>query len=278
MHDALRRRRADLARQIEGLDRVTAFADALRSELGIEAELDADDGDLILVIPQVLPRDVAETAEPPQLAAPEPRPVTPDPEPQESVVSAPAELPRTPAAVPTRNGLPWEHGEDERIVEATLAGLRAPEIAAELGRTKAAVAHRIAHQLRDRIAQARNARLRKPAERVAAAEPAPAPSPSAPHAAPAMTGAPGWLRELRARLDALGHAAPWTPELDHRLAAGLCAGRRLDDLAQALGVTPQGARSRWRMLLPEPGIDAQTRLLAELKQRRDAAQGAIAAE
>ena len=56
--------------------------------------------------------------------------------------------------------------------------------------------------------------------------------------------------------------------------AGLAAGRKIDTLALGLGVTPEEARKRLRELCPEPGIEAQERLLSELEARCAVAEAA----
>lgn len=300
--DALRARRAELARRIDVLDRVTLFVDELAG-LGIAAEVETDDGDVIVCIPQVVerepakarpveagpesnaaflrrlsetrtdtfvvPKGLGETSEPEPPVKPQPAPANPAPT---------ARAAKAAKAQANRNGLPWEAHEDDEIVRRRAAGEAIGAIAAALGRTYAATDLRARKVLGERIAAAK------------AAEPPPTPphvseTPKTEHVArvvsapvtrplPGPDAAPGWLRELRARLNDLGHVAPWTPALDLRLAEGLGAGRKLADLAPVLGVTPKQAGARWRRLLPEPGIEAQQRLLAELRARAAVAEAA----
>ena len=136
--DELRKRRAELARRIEVLDRVTVFVDALSAECGIAAEIETDDGDVIVCIPQVVAREpvvvsggpVREQQEAQAFVAPVGLGET----------SAPAE-PSLPAE---RAGLTtWEPQEDERLVALFAHGLTRAQVAAALGRPVAATYARL---------------------------------------------------------------------------------------------------------------------------------------
>lgn len=290
MIDELRKRRAELARRIEVLDRVTAFVDALSAECGIAAEIETDDGDVIVCIPQIVPREPVVGSERPAGERQEPLPVADGPQAAPAFVAPAAPgVASEPAAHPPmgeRNGLPWEAQEDERLVAMFARGLTGAQVAAALGRPVGAIYARRA-ALRKRgdpeicapAHKSNDHQMTPPApnrvsetpktEHVARVVSAPVTRPI-----PEPDGTPGWQRELCARLNALGHVAPWTPALDLRLAEGLGAGRKIADLAQGLGVTPEQARARWGRLLPEPGIEAQARLLDELRARAAVAEAA----
>ena len=267
MIDDLRKRRAELARRIEVLDGVTAFVDALSAECGIAAEVETDDGDVIVCIPQIVPREPVAVSERPAGERQEPLP-TAD-EPQTAAKPAPtARQAKAAKGTADRNGLPWEAHEDDEIVRRRVAGQAIGAIAAALGRTYAATDLRARKVLADRIKAARTATCAPPAPAHVSETPKPEPvarvvSAPATRPLPEPHGTPGWLREL----NALGHVAPWTPALDLRLAEGLGAGRKLADLAPVLGVTPEQARGRWKALMPDLGIEAQQRTLDELRAR-----------
>ena len=78
---------------------------------------------------------------------------------------------------------------------------------------------------------------------------------------------PRWLREIQDRLDTLGNAAPFTPAADLALCEALARGERGADVAAGLGVPLNVLRQRHIALLPDLGLVAQERLLAELRRR-----------
>ena len=133
MIDELRKRRAEMARQVEVLDRVTAFVAALSAECGIAAEIETDDGDVIVCIPQVVEREPVPVKTPDlapprpeavpitgamrQLsAAPEPAVVVPEDlgETREPAPAAKSEPP-VPAA-PPNEGATWTDKDDEDLL------------------------------------------------------------------------------------------------------------------------------------------------------------------
>lgn len=115
------------------------------------------------------------------------------------------------------------------------------------------------------------------------ARPAPPPPSPLPQAAPVETAfvptesafvpsegrvaPPRWLREIQDRLDALGNAAPFTRAADLALCEALARGERGADVAAGLGVPLNVLRQRHIALLPDLGLVAQERLLAELRRR-----------
>lgn len=78
---------------------------------------------------------------------------------------------------------------------------------------------------------------------------------------------PGWLRDIRARLDWLGNAGPFTPEVDLVICEQLALGRKGAALAADLGLSLAQLRQRHIALLPDLGMQAQQRLLNELRLR-----------
>ncbi|WP_010137360.1 hypothetical protein [Oceanicola sp. S124] len=79
--------------------------------------------------------------------------------------------------------------------------------------------------------------------------------------------APVALKLVQSHLNAVGYAAPWTPELDCKLIAGLTGGRKLPAVAGDLGLPLEDCRQRFAFLCPEPGFEAQSRLLKVLQHR-----------
>lgn len=332
--DDLRRLMTDMQRRVEVLERALGFAAVLEHELGISAELEVDDGDLIIVVPQILLQDrsvedfsaapatvrfrsgASAPEEPAEESfagglrshCPPPGPaqhcldgiaVAPlcddggdrqgaaceddgaaelavgavsDPGPGADPITGPSGEPAGWPAPGSRNGMMWEPWEDELVAAGIARGDAPAMIAVRLGRTTAAVRTRRTLE----AVQRRIDELELAALAAGSAEAPAGPEDRMAAFAPSMPGVPGWLRELRARLDALGHEAPWTPDLDWRLVAGLSAGRKCADLAPVLGVTTAQARARFIALLPEPGIEAQARVLKELEARAGAAPDAAA--
>ncbi|SIO36814.1 hypothetical protein SAMN05444722_1707 [Rhodovulum sp. ES.010] len=156
------------------------------------------------------------------------------------------------------------------------------------GGTQAEVAEAVPHRSRKSVS-VKCAKLRKwiaengmegAAEAPPASEPAPIPAtvpraaPPRPAARPSSLGgeggaprAPLSARQVEAHLDALGHAAPWTPEADLALAYALVRGDGLSLAAERLGVAREEARDRWNALCPIKGLDEQQALIAALRRR-----------
>lgn len=280
--DGLVRLQAELRRRLEVIEQVQGFAQRLLREQGIEAAVEIDEGDVVIVVPQVLPRPAGAG---PGAAVPLPKQV-----PQAEVTAAPAPSPAAAAPAPAlRVGEQWTEEEDARLLLLFGDGKTGKEVASALGRPVPGTYKRKkkldASGLRAPAAPGHaneNAKVEHVAP-VVSAPPPPAPAPSVPlvRAAPApapggagLDGTPMWQRQLRAHLNALGHVAPWTPALDLRLVEGMLRGDGATVVAEALGVDRRAAVARMRALLPEPGIEAQARLAVELRRRAAAAEAA----
>lgn len=152
----------------------------------------------------------------------------------------------------------WTAAEDATALRMKSEGATAVQIAAALNRPL--------HGTRFRLQN-----LARPAAPPAAVLPqvAPQPVPVEPAFVPSEGGVapPRWLREIQQRLDALGNAAPFTPAADLALCEALARGARGADVAAGLGVALNLLRQRHIALLPDLGMQAQERLLAELRRR-----------
>lgn len=90
-------------------------------------------------------------------------------------------------------------------------------------------------------------------------------------------GLPTWQRQLRAHLNAVGYAEPWSKEKDLLLVEGLLKGMGVTGAAEFAGVDGTTALKRWQVLtdpLPKdakgrPMMEWQQRLLIELRARCD---------
>jgi hypothetical protein len=216
-----------------------------------------------------------------------------------------------------RTGEAWTEDEDEAIIAAAVAnpdwtgGAIARAIAGPMRRTVSAMSFRINHTLRDRIKAARaqtsetaapmqtppqgEAAAERPAKAAVAAaadagQPLPAASsPDAVKPAPAVDthaagdvaidpSLPTWQRQLRAHLNAVGYADPWSKEKDLLLVEGLLKGMGISGAAEWAGVEAAVGLKRWNALtdpLPKdakgrPMMEWQQRLLVELRARCDA--------
>jgi hypothetical protein len=213
-----------------------------------------------------------------------------------------------------RTGEPWTEDEDGAIIAAAVAnpdwtgGAIARAIAEPMRRTVSAMSFRIHHALKDRIAAARaqvpetvaptqtppqgEAATDSPAKAEVAAsadagQPLPAQtSPVAVKPAPAVDtpaagdvaierDLPTWQRQLRAHLNAVGYAEPWSREKDLLLVEGLLKGMGISGAAEWAGVESTAGLKRWQALtdpLPKdakgrPMMEWQQRLLTELRAR-----------
>jgi hypothetical protein len=195
------------------------------------------------------------------------------------------------AAAPGAAGQrPWTAADDDWLVDAIAAnritGQRTyrdmmEHAASTLGRGLAATTAR-STALRNRImARAGEFRpLARPADAPpTAAEAVAAPDPElvravveavVPPAPPFDPGVPGWRREIEDRLTRLGNAAPFTPQVDLALLEGLAKGHKLGWISTDLGIDFEALKTRFRQLVPEPGIVAQDRVLTVLRARATA--------
>ena len=81
-------------------------------------------------------------------------------------------------------------------------------------------------------------------------------------------------REMRARMNALGYAAPFTPYIDYTLVSDLAKGVKLDMISADLGIDTQLLKRRWMTMIagieaPRGGLSPndQGNLLVELRAR-----------
>jgi hypothetical protein len=184
----------------------------------------------------------------------------------------------------------WTAADDDWLVDAIAAnritGQRTyrdmmEHAASTLGRGLAATTAR-STALRNRImARAGEFRpLARPADAPpTAAEAVAAPDPElvravteavVPPAPPFDPGVPVWRREIEDRLTRLGNAAPFTPQVDLALLEGLAKGHKLGWISTDLGIDFEALKTRFRQLVPEPGIVAQDRVLTVLRARATA--------
>jgi hypothetical protein len=91
-----------------------------------------------------------------------------------------------------------------------------------------------------------------------------------PPAPPSDPGVPVWRREIEGRLNRLGNAAPFTPQVDLALLEGLAKGHKLGWIASDLGIDFEALKARFAGLVPETGIVAQERVLTVLRARATA--------
>ena len=78
---------------------------------------------------------------------------------------------------------------------------------------------------------------------------------------------PQWQRELRALLNAVGYPAPFTPAIDLEIIERQSRGEKAHEIALDLGIDVVLLRQRVIALLPDTGMQAQARLLGELRLR-----------
>ncbi len=205
----------------------------------------------------------------------------------EALVAVPPAAPVAPAAgydplrptaitAPTRAPVPVPDGrvtgpfsEDEKARIAAMQGTRTvQQMAAVLNRRVQAVALYLNGQTNwmERV----QAKL-PPAPAAPVPEPVgavmEAPVPPAP---PFDPGVPGWRREIEGRLNRLGNAAPFTPQVDLALLDGLAKGHKLGWISSDLGIDFEALKARFVRLVPEPGIVAQERVLTVLRARATA--------
>jgi hypothetical protein len=195
------------------------------------------------------------------------------------------------AAAPGVKLCPWTAADDDWLVDAIAAnritGQRTyrdmmEHAASTLGRGLAATTAR-STALRNRImaragefrplARPADAPPRAPmaAEAVAAPQPVRAVTEAVvPPAPPFDPGVPGWRREIEDRLNRLGNAAPFTPQVDLALLEGLAKGHKLGWISSDLGIDFEPLKARFVRLVPEPGIVAQDRVLTVLRARAKA--------
>lgn len=193
--------------------------------------------------------------------------------------AVPSSIPSAPKAEPkqvtNRNGMPWEAWEDDAIVAARKASKTWGAIAAEIGRTYDATAFR-GGTLKARIIGAPAANVMAPAVVAEVVKPAPTVEPVLDTPAPIAAvdpSEPVWKRAIHMHLNALGNAAPWTPELDAAMLTGLGSGRSLAAFADHYDLPLIEVKTRF-FALREPVLDrgqmtieGQKRLTETLKER-----------
>jgi hypothetical protein len=228
---------------------------------GLTAEI--DEGDLVLVIPlggPAAPATAAPNDPPPPTPAPSVRldgGQVPAPETDPADDKIEAEQVATRAAAAPRQypkGAEWTPEDERHMVAMRGTGADWSEIGQALGRSANACSVRWYTKIAPRL-------------REAEAVPAEA---GAPERAPGPDPVPGWLRTLRAHLDALGHDDGWTPTRDRDLVRMLSGGWSTARAAEALGIQRDALVARFRALCPEPTPETQRRLLAELELRAGA--------
>ena len=198
------------------------------------------------------------------------------------------------AAAPGVKLCPWTAADDDWLVEAVAQNRvsRAKNYdsmleaaAAHLGRSAGTISNRTSSVLKDRIL-AREGEIRRSARPADAPPRAPTPTDAVaapdpaliravvkavvPPAPPFDPGVPVWRREIEDRLNRLGNAAPFTPQVDLALLEGLAKGHKLGWISTDLGIDFDALKVRFRQLVPEPGIVAQERLGAVLRARAKA--------
>jgi hypothetical protein len=184
---------------------------------------------------------------------------------------------------------PWTAADDDWLVDAIAQnrvsrakpyGAMMEAAAAHLGRSAGTISNRTSSVLKDRIltrereirrsARPADAPPRAPmaAEAVAAPQPVRAVVEAVvPPAPPVDPGVPVWRREIEDRLNRLGNAAPFTPQVDLALLEGLAKGHKLNWISADLGIDFVDLKRRFALLVPEPGIAAQARVLNMLRLR-----------
>ena len=200
------------------------------------------------------------------------------------------------AAAPGVKLCPWTAADDDWLVEAVAQNrvsrakpydAMMEAAAAHLWRSAGTISNRTSSVLKDRIltregeirrsARPADAPPRAPtaAEVVAAPEPDPelvraVVEAVVPPAPPFDPGVPVWRREIEDRLNRLGNAAPFTPQVDLALLEGLAKGHKLGWISSDLGIDFEPLKARFVRLVPEPGIVAQDRVLTVLRARATA--------
>jgi hypothetical protein len=195
------------------------------------------------------------------------------------------------AAAPGVKLCPWTAADDDWLVEAVAQnrvsrakpyGAMMEAAAAHLGRSAGTISNRTSSVLKDRILT-REGEIRRsarpadaPLRALTAAEGVAAPDPElvravaeavVPPAPPFDPGVPVWRREIEDRLNRLGNAAPFTPQVDLALVEGLAKRHKLGWISTDLGIDFDALKTRFRQLVPEPGIVAQDRVLTVLLAR-----------
>lgn len=193
----------------------------------------------------------------------------------------------------------WTEEDDRRAIEMAVAGARAQEIAAALGRPASGTAFRLSRILKARIEAAKAAakgapeperaehedgaavdapRDARPHAAVADGSAAAAPSAAAGSMSPAPAfdpGRPAWWKAAEANLNALGWRPPFTGLVDLQLVEELQRGAKIDVLAADMLIDAVSLKNRWRALLSamdvpdgtRPSIEDQARLLRILRHR-----------
>jgi hypothetical protein len=179
-------------------------------------------------------------------------------------------VPARAAAVPPAEGrVTGPFSEDEKARIAAMQGTQTvQQMAAVLDRRVQAVALYLNWQKHSK---------EKVQEKLPPVPAAPVPEPvgavveaPVPPAPPFGPGVPVWRREIEGRLDRLGNAAPFTPQVDLALLEGLAKGHKLGWISSDLGIDFEALKARFAGLVPEPGIVAQERVLTVLRARATA--------
>ncbi|MBR9765462.1 MAG: hypothetical protein GYB53_18560 [Rhodobacteraceae bacterium] len=171
---------------------------------------------------------------------------------------------------------PWTEDEEAEALELDARGASLKEIAAALNRPAASLNLKMRHlrrKVEEEIEDDDTAPDAGQGDRQEACGHAPegteAPAEAVADFTPAALpkDAPVAMKLVQAHLNAAGYQAPWTPELDYQLIAGLTGGRKLPAVAGDLGLSLEDCRQRFALLCPEPGFEAQSRLLKVLQHR-----------
>ena len=196
----------------------------------------------------------------------------------------------------------WTKAHDDWLVDAMARnritrdrayGAMLEHAGSMLGRSPGTISNRTSSVLKDRILR-REGELRKgmewserhkvpapsapvvpgpgPVKVVETVQPPPPPAAAGieavvPPAPPFDPGVPVWQREIQDRLDRLGNPAPFTPQVDLALLEGLAKGHKLNWISADLGIDFLDLKRRFTLLVPEPGIAAQARVLNMLRAR-----------
>ena len=166
------------------------------------------------------------------------------------------------------HGSAWTEDEDAKAVQMRAERWTVRQIAEALGRSEAATTFRLSKKLKERIEAARQEIERENFKRPDAEG---ASSGTEADTPPVSLSA---RREVRANLDRAGNPDGWPIENDIALVEGLAQGKKCWAVAHDLGVSKAEAVARFRVLCPEPGIEAQALLLEELKARAAATEAA----
>ena len=186
-------------------------------------------------------------------------------------VAAPGPVvPARAAAVPAAEGrVTGPFSEDEKARIAAMQGTQTvQQMAAALNRKVQSVAL----YLNGQTYLKKNAQ-----EKLPPVPAAPVPEPvgavmehPVPPAPPFDPGVPVWRREVEDRLNSLGNAAPFTPQVDLALLERLARGHKLGWISTDLDIDFNALRARFARLVLEPGIVAQERVLTVLRARATA--------